>query len=471
MKRAEVLVLAAAAAATLSVVAFVAGSSRRAATTSSTTTSAVVRSASLTPLVALADFLPRACARDATVDYTVQAQAALDSAAGGTLLLPDFPVRVSKRKGTTHCLLATRPIAIVGTAGSALVETDGGAQVLRVENAKGVRLEGFALRGKGGVGKGLGFGILQVFGGEDVRIENVSVEDSDADGIVVADARNVRVVGCRAVRVSKSAIYLSRCVGGVVSACVVEDVVGHRTAQGMLVGTGIQLSSNTDVACTGNVVRRGVGIGILCDANSTNVAPTGVAIVGNTVSDFQNDENPGVSSGIRLQNSSPDTTTRTLVASNVVERCGWYGIYVENHGGASILGNAVSQSARSGILVATCRGATVANNVIQDADVARTGNAAAVHLINGASGIVVRGNGVGADGGLGSLVPLAKNSANGADNSIERRVLHLAAAPTSGRWTQGDVVYSTAPAPGGFVGWVCTSGGDPGQWAGFGRIE
>lgn len=471
MKRAEVFVLAAAAAATLSVVAFVAGKSRSAATSSSTTSSAVVKTASLTPLVALADFLPRACVRDGSVDYTVYAQTAIDSAAGGTLLLPDFPVRVSKRKGFTHCLLATKPIAIVGSAGSALVETDGGAQVLRVENAKGVRLEGFTLRGKGGAGKGLGLGILQVFGGEDVRIENVSVEDSDADGIVVADARNVRVTGCRAVRISKSAIYLSRCVGGVVSACVVEDVVGHRTAQGMLVGTGIQLSSNVDVACTGNVVRRGVGIGILCDANSTNVAPAGTAIVGNTISDFQNDENPGVSSGIRLQNSSPDTTTRTLVASNVVARCGWYGIYVENHGGASILGNSVAQSARSGILVATCRGATVANNVIQDADVAHTGNAAAVHLINGASGIVVRGNSVGADSGLGSLVPLAINSANGADNSIERRVLHLATAPVSGRWTRGDVVYSTTPAQGGVVGWVCISGGDPGQWAGFGKIE
>ena len=35
----------------------------------------------------------------------------------------------------------------------------------------------------------------------------------------------------------------------------------------------------------------------------------------------------------------------------------------------------------------------------------------------------------------------------------------------------GDVVYNTNPAAGGYVGWVCTSGGSPGEWKGFGQIE
>lgn len=45
-----------------------------------------------------------------------------------------------------------------------------------------------------------------------------------------------------------------------------------------------------------------------------------------------------------------------------------------------------------------------------------------------------------------------------------------AAAPTSGSWLQGDVVYNTAPAPGGWVGWVCTATGTPGTWTQFGQI-
>lgn len=35
----------------------------------------------------------------------------------------------------------------------------------------------------------------------------------------------------------------------------------------------------------------------------------------------------------------------------------------------------------------------------------------------------------------------------------------------------GDVVYNTSPTTGGYVGWVCTTGGSPGVWKGFGKIE
>ena len=51
--------------------------------------------------------------------------------------------------------------------------------------------------------------------------------------------------------------------------------------------------------------------------------------------------------------------------------------------------------------------------------------------------------------------------------------LHLSgdAAPTSGAYNEGDIVWNTRPNPGRFVGWVCTLAGNPGQWSGFGRIE
>lgn len=50
-------------------------------------------------------------------------------------------------------------------------------------------------------------------------------------------------------------------------------------------------------------------------------------------------------------------------------------------------------------------------------------------------------------------------------------VMQGSAAPTSGTYKQGDVVYNSAPASGGFVGWVCTTGGTPGTWKTFGLIS
>lgn len=45
------------------------------------------------------------------------------------------------------------------------------------------------------------------------------------------------------------------------------------------------------------------------------------------------------------------------------------------------------------------------------------------------------------------------------------------AAPTTGTWQQGDIIYNTAPAAGGTIGWVCTAAGTPGTWKTFGNIE
>lgn len=45
------------------------------------------------------------------------------------------------------------------------------------------------------------------------------------------------------------------------------------------------------------------------------------------------------------------------------------------------------------------------------------------------------------------------------------------AAPGSGTYSTGDIVYNTAPSAGGYMGWVCVSGGSPGTWKGFGAIQ
>jgi hypothetical protein len=44
-------------------------------------------------------------------------------------------------------------------------------------------------------------------------------------------------------------------------------------------------------------------------------------------------------------------------------------------------------------------------------------------------------------------------------------------APASGTWRVGDIVYNTFPAPGGFIGFVCTTAGSPGTWKTFGAVS
>jgi len=45
------------------------------------------------------------------------------------------------------------------------------------------------------------------------------------------------------------------------------------------------------------------------------------------------------------------------------------------------------------------------------------------------------------------------------------------AAPTSGGYVQGDIVWNTNPIPTGYVGWICVRSGNPGEWKPFGQIQ
>jgi len=45
------------------------------------------------------------------------------------------------------------------------------------------------------------------------------------------------------------------------------------------------------------------------------------------------------------------------------------------------------------------------------------------------------------------------------------------AAPVAGAHVVGEMVWNTAPASAGFIGWVCTVGGTPGTWKTFGLIS
>jgi hypothetical protein len=44
------------------------------------------------------------------------------------------------------------------------------------------------------------------------------------------------------------------------------------------------------------------------------------------------------------------------------------------------------------------------------------------------------------------------------------------ASPKDGTYKKGDIVWNNNPQPTGYVGWVCTREGTPGEWSGFGLI-
>ncbi len=43
--------------------------------------------------------------------------------------------------------------------------------------------------------------------------------------------------------------------------------------------------------------------------------------------------------------------------------------------------------------------------------------------------------------------------------------------PTSGTYRKGDIIWSDNPKPTGYIGWVCTREGTPGEWKHFGQIS
>jgi hypothetical protein len=53
---------------------------------------------------------------------------------------------------------------------------------------------------------------------------------------------------------------------------------------------------------------------------------------------------------------------------------------------------------------------------------------------------------------------------------VARTMTFGTAAPGAGTWFVGDVVWHSAPAASGNIGWVCTTGGTPGTWKTFGAI-
>lgn len=71
---------------------------------------------------------------------------------------------------------------------------------------------------------------------------------------------------------------------------------------------------------------------------------------------------------------------------------------------------------------------------------------------------------------VGTLTAQSINSV-GPVKINNKRHLSGNAAPTSGDYLEGEIVWNVQPRAGKYIGWVCTQTGNPGNWSGFGKIE
>ncbi|MEY9196645.1 hypothetical protein ABIA16_001761 [Sinorhizobium fredii] len=53
----------------------------------------------------------------------------------------------------------------------------------------------------------------------------------------------------------------------------------------------------------------------------------------------------------------------------------------------------------------------------------------------------------------------------------DRKVGFGTAAPTTGSWSQGDIIWNKSAAASGKAGWICTAAGSPGTWKSFAAID
>jgi parallel beta-helix repeat protein len=261
-----------------------------------------------------------------------------------------------------------------------------------------------------------------------------------------------------------------------------------------------------------NNVLRSVGHGFQVSSNVGTM--TNIVIDGNVIEDITG--TAGTPDGIVLQNVSGVTIT-----NNTIRNAFRFGIYaavvfgnvvissniVTNTGGSGVAGPAIFVGPNAGTTIDSlviegnmCAGHQMVTNgiiSIQQGSGAAATIAALVLSNNTLIGVgatnnrgmysttgivftrgIVSGNVsdaidqfvVGAGSGL-SFRNNVSASLLAPDTTMGRAIPAASAIPSSGTFQVGDVVFHSAPAPSGNIGWVCTTAGSPGTWKAFGTIS
>jgi len=133
----------------------------------------------------------------------------------------------------------------------------------------------------------------------------------------------------------------------------------------------------------------------------------------------------------------------------------------------TFLNSGTSGSKKDGIQLQYCEDLIVTNNNCID-NQATTSQRYPIYLDDNCENCIIEGNyWTGNDYDYPRL-PDDKNLGTTVGKS---RWYYGGAAPASGNWNTGDIMWNDDPGAGEYIGWVCTSGGTSGTWKGFGEIE
>jgi hypothetical protein len=328
-----------------------------------------------------------------------------------------------------------------------------------------------------------------------------------AQGIVTGDNMvDVRIIGNLIHDIpGQHGLYLETMTGGVVGNNVIHDT----GLCGMKVQVGTTTATDaTGIAITGNTFRNCGAQGILLD-NPVGGTPRfrRVTVADNVIT---NVTGPGIEArysiglhvadnlvstvttggGIRIWNSSQFDAT-----ANRVNTCAGAGFDLKDVQDYELRGNRIinpgtanGASTEFGILI---DGSTTAEGVIADSRITDTlGNARyGIYVIAGdvtthtfrnnyASGVTdygFRATTAAAcrewdNNDLAGTLGRSLNAPTSGAGRVAPQTFGTA-APTTGAHIVGEVVWNTAPAASGTIGWVCTTAGTPGTWKTFGAIS
>jgi len=260
---------------------------------------------------------------------------------------------------------------------------------------------------------------------------------------------------------------------------IVTNNVAYNNSQGIIINNSGTVKQSRSVVAN-NVVRKSGVYGIF-------IAKTyGVTISGNAIY-----ETGSTSNHVGIMIHDPYNSTyghgygafpRNIIIGNIVESSGGAGIGCSINGNL-IIGNYLTNNNTSntanlaGIdLFNNSGGGTSPNfniiignviyNVMLNEEAEPNGNQKyGVSLSSGSTNNTVINN---------TMLNMVTGDINdlGTGNYIRsKNISEGTAAPTSGTYDRGDIVWNTSPSASGKIGWVCITAGSPGTWKAFGAID
>lgn len=257
---------------------------------------------------------------------------------------------------------------------------------------------------------------------------------------------------------------------------------------GIKLVNGSATNAVSRISIQNNIISSARNRGILADGSLFSIG--NCKIVNNTVTSC-------LDSGIKVEGIYDNDL---LIDGNSCSTNTNYGIEVISSPKGRITNNQINANTRHGIYVTGCSRTAIALNTLRDNGTETpntydgihiTGNSTVCVVLSNLSGNFTTSNqryGININDSVGGACNIIGNqyTSNATSNFNEvftysnsrymesesgSKVNRRSAAPTTGTWAQGDIVYSTTPTAGGFIGWVCVTSGAPGTWKQFGSIQ